>query len=372
MTLLRFNAPKGTSARFKTLEDKLDTSPEVADNVLQIAKEGEDVGRAWYNTDDLHKRFVDELGPTKGDQAYREYLWHVGATSTGSKVLPNIKNASYYYTMGNQKLAEMATGTVPPKGSGYGHKMQINQSKNAQSVAQGLWGPEADPRLNPKPRGFAQSLLGNETNIAADKHFMRLMGMVSDDPNFLHPSAEISQGLADKLGDMGLGKYVNKADIKGDEGKVRINFNAKRAVKENPEAYDKIKGEASVWDDQPNDNEYAAFERVANKMAKRLDMTGPQFQASLWMGAAKRTGVDPSSLDTFMNLFDKRIAMTAKERGKTPEEVWKNFAHKKEALAIPLGLLGGGAIQGSGWLADDPSQQDLLLAPPQGRRGPST
>jgi hypothetical protein len=233
--------------------------------------------------------------------------------------------------------------------------MQKNHMKNVANAAAGGWAPDVAPApLNAKPRGFLQSLLGNETNIAADKHFMRLMGLMSDDPAFLHSSAEISDTLRAKLRlkyGQKVDKYISVAELDG--GGRRINFNAKKAVREGPkDLYDTIKKDASVWSDMPNANEYGAFERIANKMAKELGMTGPQFQASLWMGAAKKTGVDPSSLDTFVNLFNKRVKDAAAERGRTPEDVFKRFATRKEALAVPLGLLGGATAVRGGLLSN--------------------
>ena len=358
-TLIRHRAPKGDSARFASLEKKIDTQPAVKNEVMQLARDGEDIGRQWYNTEALRERFIGTLGQKDGDAAWREYIWLVGSTSTGSKVPANIRTASHYFVQNDAQnklgaMAEdlMAGNYTPP--TGYGHKMQKNQMLNVARAATGAWSPENAPAtLNPKPRGFLQSLLGNQTNIAADKHFMRLMGMMSDDPQFLHTSAEISQELATDLRKQygkAIDPYLQNRQV-GD--KVQINFNAKRAVANakgrTKDLYGFIKDKAAVWDDMPNDNEYAAFERIANKMAKELNMTGPQFQASLWMGAAKKTGVDPSSLDTFVNLFDKRVKDAATERGRTPEDVFKRFATRKEALAVPLGLLGAGTV-GAGLL----------------------
>jgi hypothetical protein len=357
-TLIRHRAPKGDSARFKSLEKKIAAQPSVKAEMMQLARDGEDIGRRWYNTEALRERFQGVLGAKDGDAAWREYMWLVGTTSSGAKVPSNIRMASHYYVQNSQqKLGRLADDLMagrydPPEG--YGHKMQKTQARNVAKAVTGEWGPHGDPALNPKPRGFLQSLLGNETNIAADKHFMRLMGMMSDDPQFLHGAAEISQELRTSL----RAKYGKKVDkflfeneiknAKGNPtGKMRINFNAKKAVREGPKGlYDFIKGQSSVWDDMPNANEYAAFERIANKMAKELNMTGPQFQASLWMGAAKKTKVDPSSLDTFVNLFNKRVSDAAAERGRTPEDVFRRFATRKEALAVPLGLLGAGTVGG--------------------------
>ena len=75
-------------------------------------------------------------------------------------------------------------------------------------------------------------------------------------------------------------------------------------------------------------------------------MTAPQFQASLWMGAAKETGVDPSSLDTFVNIFDRILRSRAKERGLTEQQVFEQFVKRQAPLMVPLAATGALATGG--------------------------
>lgn len=367
-TLVRYMPPKGASARSQNLMGRIESNPALLAEIKSIATDGETIGREWYKTDNLRQRFIDELGPKSGHEAFIEYINLVGATSTGSKVPPNIRNASYYFVeqgnngMFNDPAMQEALKKgefLPPKGSGYGHKMQRNQAANVGKYYGGDWDTAtADPRVNPKPRGFVQSLLGGERNIAADKHFTRLMAQLSDDPEFLHGSAEISQDLygrmVDQFGKSAVDRYVTVRSV---NGKPALNFNAKAAVLGSKATkdrkgrrpikgmYDFIRKEASVWEDQPNDNEYAVFERMANEIAEQMGMTAPQFQAALWMGGAKRTGVDPTSLDTFENLFNANLAEKAAERGLSEDEVFRRFARRVQPLAVP-GLLGTGAASG--------------------------
>ena len=90
-----------------------------------------------------------------------------------------------------------------------------------------------------------------------------------------------------------------------------------------------------MFEDMPNDNEYAAFEDFMNALGGELGMTGPQVQAALWMGAADRTGVDPLSQGTFMQLLRNRADRRAKMTGTTREEVLREFI-------VNRGLLSGG------------------------------
>lgn len=348
-TLVRHRAPQGDSSRFKSLEARIAANPHVRDEFMQLAKEGEDIGRRWYDTEALRSRFIETLGEKEGDKSWREYLYLLGATSGGSDVQQNIRTASHYFQKngGDQmRLARIAedllAGNYKPA-AGYGNVTQKSHARAVGRAVTGQWAPDADPTLNAKPRGFVQSLMGSESNIAADRHFMRLMGMMSDDPAFLHGSAQISGELRDKLRSQ-YGKKIDRwiSERKDGTGKLQINFNAKKAVREGPkDLFDTIKRDASVWDDMPNKNEYAALERLTNQMAREMNMTGPQFQASLWMGAAKRTKVDPGSLDTFENLFNKKLDQAAAKRGVSADDMFKLFATRQEALALPLGILGG-------------------------------
>jgi len=372
-SLVRHMAPKGDSARIQRLMTRYHEHPELADDMRRIVRAGEDVGREWYNTEDLRDMFIKELGKKEGDKAWREYIMLVGATSTGSKVEPNLRNASYYFTENAPghnggpgalayKTDELIAGDMlPPKGSGYGHKMQKNQAKNVGNYYSGNWGATADPKLNPKPRGFAQSLLGGHQNIAADKHFMRLMSMMSDDPAFLHGSAEISKETLEKLRDRfgdAVEPFLSERTV---NGKPAYNFNAKAAVlgkkgSKKVKAADPVEGMfdfikdekiKSAWDDMPADNEYKAFEGFVNELAKEMGMTGPQLQAAFWMGAAADTGVDLGSQRTFMEIFNDILAKRAEERGLTKKQVFKNFARRAQPLAVPVGAVGLAGLLGS-------------------------
>ena len=77
-------------------------------------------------------------------------------------------------------------------------------------------------------------------------------------------------------------------------------------------------------------------------------MTGPQLQASFWMGAAQDTGVDASSQDTFMNIFHNILEQRAAERGIPKEKVLKNFIRRIQPLALPVAAVTGAGLLGAG------------------------
>ena len=66
------------------------------------------------------------------------------------------------------------------------------------------------------------------------------------------------------------------------------------------------------------------------------------FQSALWGGDAARTGVKNPSL--IMSQINDRIAITAKNTGKSPKKVLDDFINRKAPLhsfALPIGGVGG-------------------------------
>jgi len=358
-TVIRHAPARGESARFAEFQGRLDNEPDLLNDIMATAREGEDIGRAWYNTEATRQRFIDELGEKAGHDAWLEFMYRIGGASPGNAVYPNIRQASYYFAEpAESRVARQAefeaTGKYPRPPEPYGSLTQQYQGVLSNLIDRGEFLQNIEPTRAPKPRGFANSLLGNPENIAADKHFMRFIGMASNDPRFLHGSAVISQELASEIAERFpeiARDNIKTRKVKDATGKevMQTSFNAARAVREaggaEGELFQFIRNRPTVWDEVPRDNEYGAYERLALDIANRMGMTPAQLQASLWMGAAKRTGVRESSLDTFDNIFNRVVEDRAAERGLTPEEVFRRFANRQQPLVVP-GLLGAGAAAG--------------------------
>lgn len=358
-TVIRHSPARGESARFAEFQGRLDNEPDLLNDIMATAREGEDIGRVWYNTEATRQRFIDELGEKAGHDAWLEFMYRIGGASPGNAVYPNIRQASYYFAEPAESRAARqaefeATGKYPRPPEPYGSLTQQYQGVLSNLIDRGEFLQNIEPTRAPKPRGFANSLLGNPENIAADKHFMRFIGMASNDPRFLHGSAVISQELASEIAERFpeiARDNIKTRKVKDATGKevMQTSFNAARAVREaggaEGELFQFIRNRPTVWDEVPRDNEYGAYERLALDIANRMGMTPAQLQASLWMGAAKRTGVRESSLDTFDNIFNRVVDDRAAERGLTPEEVFRRFANRQQPLVVP-GLLGAGAAAG--------------------------
>tara|TARA_R110000751_G_scaffold195095_1_gene300478 strand:+ start:138 stop:1178 length:1041 start_codon:yes stop_codon:yes gene_type:complete len=322
----------------------------------------------WYNTEELRDWFIKELGDIDGDREFRGFINLMGTTSPNSGVLTNIGNASmvrrrlatepdYVSDLLEAKKLADVQGAKAGRYPGYGHLTANTQELATARYTQGLY--DAPPQVpnptridestivqNPKPKGFINSFLGNTTNIAADLHFTRYMGMASGDPQWLGAAGTtISQKAADEI----IAEFPRAAKYitmkKNPVGKMVPTLNPRKLVEDGVVPIEKLEAHPKMWAEKPNDNEYAAFEDFVGHLAKERGLTPAQYQAALWMGAAKRTGVDDSSQGTFMQLLRDRADLMASKSNMTRAEVIKRFIREKGLLSVPAVAVGAGAVQ---------------------------
>ena len=371
----RYEPAKGTTERMARLNEKIanpdDPINRVFDNYIEKGKTlgGED----WYNTEELRDWFRGSLGDAEGDRQWREYMELIGTTSTGAKVPQNIRIASFYRALEPTARADVAryvkeNGVTPVKAMrdlgydipnlpdapfGYGHLKQRNQAGNVLNREMGTWEREVPEGLtgaartrwlqaNPKVKGFGNDLLGDDTNIAADMHFMRMLGMADGGVDFLSDKAALSiDNMSQVVSAYGpkIKKYVTTRQV---NGKPVSTINLKKAAGDGVIKDTRpFQSMPTAWSDTPSATEYAAYESMANRVAERYGMTPAQFQASLWMGAGDITGLADESQGTFMELFRRSLDNRAGERGLTRREMLDDFLKNKATLAIPAagGLL---------------------------------
>lgn len=335
-----------------------------------IAKGKELKGPDWYNTEELRDWFVNGLGEAEGDKQWREYMELIGTTSTGAKVPWNIRAASFYRALepgDRTAVAQLVKdkGMTPhdaaaslgvkvpdlPENPAYGHVKQRNQAGNVLNREAGNWAREVPEGLtaaqrtkwlqaNPKVKGFGNDLMGDETNIAADMHFMRMLAMSDGGADFLTdqlPATKEGLEAARKaIGPRKVKEYTVTRDVKG---KPVTSINLKKAAADgaikDTEAFKAI---PSAWADTPAPTEYAAYEKMANEVAAQYGMTPAQFQASLWMGAGDMTNLADESQGTFMELFRNALDKRAGERSISRKEMLKEFIENKAPLSVLLGL----------------------------------
>jgi hypothetical protein len=298
--------------------------PEMAAKLRGVAEAGLRAGGAyWYNAEPLREHFVSELGQEEGTKQFNRYMSIVGATSAGSDVGQNVRAASYYLTQERQGTPVRTSADLI---SPYGHKMQ-------QAHVSGYRGLDEGGTLNsetqPKRSSFVENLSGNQQPVTVDKHNLRLIGMLSQDPAFLNTTTAADVNYP-KLG-------LKKGDSRNWRDEVANGNIPMDLAVEHPH----------MWKDVPEPAHYAALEKWQQGIAKDMGLTPAQFQAALWVGGGRATGL--RSLPTsFMGTFENRLARTAQERGGTPKEALLDFIHGRSPLLTPAltAGLGGGALAG--------------------------
>lgn len=346
------NVPaRGASERILDLTSRGDVRDEMKRYALEGAEKG---GKGWYNLQQLRDEFISELGADRGDAAFRRYVNTMSATSPRSKLPANIKNASMYYhlSMGGKELKGGGNRRLPdpsippedytpkygsesaPEGSvwqppreGYGH---LAQNLHRDNVIEAL-GPEGwDVFTHPKPPSYGENLYGNWQPATIDAHAIKLPSMISGDERFLMGSNTVKDKAGNKI-------TTNPAkDYK--EGRLTLEDAAK---------------DPKYWEVQPRANEYPAMERYYKDIADELGMDPAQFQASVWVGGGKRTGLGSDESKSALEFFADAAIAAAKKRGVPPRQIVRDFVRGK----IPLAVAGGGAAVTVDALDNDTKQQ---------------
>lgn len=283
-----------------------------------VAEKGLEAGGAyWYNAEPLRQAFITHLGPEEGNAQFNRYIAIVGATSAGSEVGQNIRAASYYHT---QERAGTPVRTSKDLISPYGHKMQQEHVRGYLGLDKGDTGT-LDPREQPKRASFVANLQGNQLPLTSDKHNIRLIGMLSKDPAFLN-----GRTVAD----------VNYPKLNIAKGESR---NWKEEVQSGRITMEQALQHPHMWQDMPNENHYGALEAWQQQIAKKMGLTPAQFQAALWVGGGRVTGL--RSLPTsFLGILEDRLARTGRARGITSKQALEDFIRGRNPLLTPLGAAG--------------------------------
>jgi hypothetical protein len=293
------------------------TDPVMRAKLRTVAEAGLQAGGAyWYNAEPLRLAFVSELGPAEGNATFAQYMRTVGAVSAGSDVGQNIRTGSFYNVMERRGTPVQSVADLV---SPYGHKMQNTQFGAYSDIA---GGNPLDPEMRPKRASFDANLSGNQQPVTVDKHNLRLIGMLSQNPEFLNTTT-----VADV-------NYPSIGIQKGD----RINF--RDAVKSGRITMQQALEIPQAWKDVPAANHYAALEGFQQNLANEMGISPAQLQAALWVGGGRVTGL--RSLPTsFMGAVESRLQRTAAERGGTPTKALLDFVRGKKPLLTPLAATAG-------------------------------
>jgi hypothetical protein len=283
--LPRFNAPQGAPQRIIDLINKSG----LEDLVMQAIGAGRTMmGDAnWYDTEWLRERFLEELGYKAGAATFDDFLPFIAATSPGSDVGTNIRNATRYFN--KFRRGEDLGGDNP---NPYGSWLADLHKKLAKAAAE----RRLDPLRQPKITSFAENLAGNHEPVTVDIHALRLLAMLARDANFLKREYK---------------ELLTRGELSMDEAVA------------NP----------SYWRN-PYANEYPTLEQFYKKLATRAKLSPAEAQAAAWLGGGHITGLKSNRFKSFRDHFEDRINRTAKDKGLSVEEVWRGFLRGELDLVL--------------------------------------
>jgi hypothetical protein len=271
-----------------------------------IAKGAKDLPDNWYANDPIFKVYQEEWGPQAADKFFNQ-MGYQAATSTGSAVPDNIRTGSYY-----NYLAEQGIPFPEKPLPGYGSKYQVSHRDTALDL---LTTGGVDALANPKRASFTENLVGNEDLLTADKHFVRLLGMLTEDPRWLKTSAKVSRG--------------------GQEVIVR----PQEMFKNGELTMEQAQKDPQIWEERPNANEYKYMEdQFRHQIAKPMNYSVADAQGKAWVGAAEKTGM-ASPAATWGQLLRQRVQYTADRLNVDPQVILRKFVRGE----IPLLEIGGAA-----------------------------
>lgn len=280
----------------------------------------------WYNMEPLRLLWGDISGPDVGTYRFNRFQDYMGPTSILSKVDPNIGNASRWTsydinrTVPPERLNNEGNKLIVPPPPGYGGAGQINQYKVAMPMLE--TGQPLDPFDYLKTSRYSGALKGNVANLPVDRHAVRAPLMLLGDPEGLATSVKLEKGA--------------KA------------FNAQERFTEPGMSYDDIRDvPVTWWKDVPkNAAEYYAMEDYYKMLANEMGLAPAEGQAAGWVGHAGMTGVETDPTLTAMDLFKRRVAGQAVQRGEDPRDVLRDFM----TGAGHLGIAGAGLGLGNSLL----------------------
>jgi len=310
--LERYNPPRGVPERTQDLVANRTVRRRLGETMDEGAMAG---GQRWYNADPLRDAFVTQLGPARGESAFRQYMEMVAATSPRSRVPESIRNASYYYSLLRRGDDLPVPGTPNPQP--YGHIAQRNHQLNARAFAEG----RMDPFQNPKPISFAENLRGNQTPGTIDAHAVNLPAMIARDPRWLATGTRVP---------LPTGGWQQLAP----QRMFRSGELTMRDALQRP----------TFWSGHPRETEYAALEAMYSDLARARGLTTAGGQASAWLAGGRTTGLQSAS-EPFMRTFEDVLIRTAEARGQPVSRVLSDFiAGRAPLLSIPAAAAVGAGL----------------------------
>jgi len=302
------------------MQDLLD-SPTARKKVDKLINQGKELGmQEWYGTEPLRQVAMDAgLSP----EQFNTFMAQMASASQRNPVDQQNKMGSYMHYLsqtgqlpedaflltnkikrGKQEMPEGTPIELPP---GYGSLAQGDIFSRGKQIAAG----DIEGALPPDKKlgTFYRNYLGNLRPVTVDVNAVRGPIIERGDPRWL----------------------ASKLVEKDDEGNVIATHFPRSDVAEGRMSLKEAKDRPGFWEAAPSGSEYAGFEDLWQRGAKRHDVSPAEAQALGWYGSADVTALKTKP-ELYIDNLERMIRRTAEETGQHPLQVMDDVIKGKGYL----------------------------------------
>jgi hypothetical protein len=255
---------------------------------------------------------ASQRNPVDKQNQMGSYLYHLSETGqlpANSLLLTNkLKKAlKQDPTLAEgRQLVELPTG--------YGSLAQGDIFNRAVMIGQGDIAGALPP--NKKLGTFYENLLGNLKPVTVDVNAVRGPIIERGDPRWL----------------------TSKLVEKDEEGNIINSYKPRKMFESGEMTMREAKQRPGFWEAAPSGSEYAGFEDLWQRGAKRHDVAPAEAQALGWYGSADVTALKTKP-ENYVDNLERLIKRTAEQTGKSPTEVMNDMVTGKGLLRKEGGCL---------------------------------
>ena len=308
----------GKSPKYtERMQDLLD-SPTARKKVDKLINQGKDLNMTeWYGTEPLRQVAMDagrtpeqfeslmaqlasasQRNPVDKQNQMGSYLYHLSETGqlpANSLLLTNkLKKA----LKEDPSLAEGRQLVELP--AGYGSLAQGDIFNRAVMIGQGDIAGALPP--NKKLGTFYENLLGNLKPVTVDVNAVRGPIIERGDPRWL----------------------TSKLVEKDEEGRIINSYKPREMFESGEMTMREAKQRPGFWEAAPSGSEYAGFEDLWQRGAKRHGVEPAEAQALGWYGSADVTALKTKP-ENYVDNLERLIKRTAEQTGQSPQKVMKDL-----------------------------------------------
>ena len=333
----------GVSPKYtERMQDLLD-SPTARKKVDKLINKGKDLNMTeWYGTEPFRQVAMDagrtpeqfeslmaqlasasQRNPVDKQNQMGSYLYHLSETGQLPENSLLLTNKLKKALKSDPSLAEGRTLVELP--TGYGSLAQGDIFNRAVMIGQGDIAGALPP--NKKLGTFYENLLGNLKPVTVDVNAVRGPIIERGDPRWL----------------------TSKLVEKDEEGNIINSYKPREMFDSGEMTMREAKQRPGFWEAAPSGSEYAGFEDLWQRGAKRHDVDPAEAQALGWYGSADVTALKTKP-ENYVDNLERLIRRTAEQTGQSPTKVMNDLVTGEGFLRKK----GGAVTKTDGYHWDEP------------------